>query len=177
MKKLLIIAAGVAVFAFLSAFSVSPVKGEPKPVQVFTNGKTTVKAYEWSGLSYFLNRDTDTTYVVNFWATWCIPCVEELPNFEKLAEKYKDEKVKVILVSLDMPKMAQNRLLPFIEKNRLKSKVILMRDPDQNTWVPKVSADWSGAIPATVIYNKRKHKFYEQSFSLADLELELNNFK
>lgn len=49
-----------------------------------------------------------------------------------------------------------------------------MRDPDQNTWVPKVNADWSGAIPATVIYNKDKRSFYERSFTLAELEKELN---
>lgn len=142
---------------------------------MYTNGKTTVNAYEWDGLEYFLNKKNDTTYVVNFWATWCVPCVQELPYFEQLAEKHKNEKVKVILVSLDMSKQAESRLLPFIERKKIKSRVILMRDPDQNTWLPKVNADWSGAIPATVIYNKSKRKFYERSFKLAELETELNS--
>lgn len=176
MKKLLLpVILGVSIL-ILSAFTISGKQAEPKPVSIYTNGETSVKAYEWEGLSYFLNQKNDTTYVVNFWATWCVPCVQELPNFEQLNEKYKNQKVKVILVSLDMPKMAESRLLPFIEKKKLKSKVILMRDPDQNTWLPKVDADWSGAIPATVIYNKDKRKFYEQPFTLQQLETELSNF-
>lgn len=177
MKKLLLAIPALLTILAISAFTIQKGQGEPKPVTVFDNGKTKVKAYEWDGLEYFLNQKNDTTYVVNFWATWCVPCVQELPNFEQLGEKYKGQKVKVILVSLDMPKMAESRLLPFIEKKKLKSKVILMRDPDQNTWLPKVDKDWSGAIPATVIYNKDKRKFYERSFTLAELETELNTFK
>jgi len=174
MKKIHILIPLLALFILGTAFSGRSRAGEPKPVKVYTNGKTTVKAYEWDGLEYFLNQKNDTIYVVNFWATWCVPCVKELPAFEQLAQKYKSQKVKVILVSLDMPKQAESRLLPFIERQKIKSKVLLMRDPDQNTWVPKVNADWSGAIPATVIYNKDKRSFYERSFTLAELEKELN---
>lgn len=174
MKKTLLILSLLLFFVLLTAFTVHGGAGEPKPVKVYTNGKTTVKAYEWDGLEYFLNQKNDTTYVVNFWATWCVPCVKELPAFEQLSQKYKSQKVKVILVSLDMPKQAETRLLPFIERQKIKSKVLLMRNPDQNTWVPKVNADWSGAIPATVIYNKDKRSFYERSFTLAELEKELN---
>lgn len=177
MKKLLLAIPAALTILALTAFTLQKEQGEPKPVTVYSNGKTAIKAYEWEGLSYFLNQKNDTTYVVNFWATWCVPCVQELPHFEELNEKYKDKKVKVILVSLDMPKMAESRLLPFIEKKKLKNKVILMRDPDQNTWLPKIDKDWSGAIPATVIYNKDKRKFYERSFTLAELETELNTFK
>ncbi|MFP9100558.1 TlpA disulfide reductase family protein [Flavobacterium sp. RHBU_24] len=177
MKKLLIYGTAIFTVLIIMAFANAKAQGEPRPVHVYTNGKTTVKAYEWEGLNYYLSRKNDTTYVVNFWATWCVPCVEELPNFEKLNEKYKGEKVKVILVSLDMPKMAENRLLPFMERKKLQSKVILMRDPDQNTWLPKVNPDWSGAIPATVIYSKGKRKFYERSFTYEELENELINFK
>jgi thiol-disulfide isomerase/thioredoxin len=176
MKKLLFIAAACFTIIVVMAFTLKE-QGEPKPVHVYKKGNISIKAYEWDGLNYYLSQKNDTTYVVNFWATWCVPCVEELPNFEKLNEKYKGAKVKVILVSLDMPKQAESRLLPFIEKRKLQSKVILMRDPDQNTWLPKVDPNWSGAIPATVIYNKGKRKFYEQSFTFEQLENELNNFK
>lgn len=149
----------------------------PKPIKVYTNDTVSVKAYEYDGLKYYLNQKNDTTYVVNFWATWCVPCVEELPNFEKINAKYKENKVKVILVSLDMPKMIETKLLPFITKRQLKSEVILMRDPDQNTWLPKVDSTWSGAIPATIIYNKDMRKFYERSFTYDELEKEVSNFK
>lgn len=149
----------------------------PKPMKVYTADGISVNSYDFSGFEYFLKQKNDTTYVVNFWATWCVPCVEELPHFEKLNEKYKEDKVKVILVSLDMFKQVESKLLPFIKEKQLKSEVIYLRDPDQNTWLPKVDSTWSGAIPATVIYNKDERKFYERSFTYEELEKEVSNFK
>ncbi len=146
---------------------------EPKPLKTYNSGVVKVDAYDYEGLQYFLNRKTDTTYIVNFWATWCVPCVKELPAFEGLAEKYKGSKVKVLLVSLDMPKMVESKLLPFIKEKKVKSRVLLMRDPDANSWISKVDAKWSGAIPATLIYNRNKRQFYERSFTAAELEKEL----
>ncbi|KAF2519108.1 TlpA family protein disulfide reductase [Flavobacterium salilacus subsp. salilacus] len=149
----------------------------PSPVKVYTNQDISVKAYEYEGLQYFLNRDNDTTYVINFWATWCVPCIEELPYFEKLNTKYKEDKVKVLLVSLDMRKMIESKLMPFLKEKQLKSDVIVMTDPDANSWIPKIDSTWSGAIPATIIYNKEKRKFYEQSFTYDGLETELLSIK
>lgn len=149
----------------------------PKPLKVYTADGVSVNAYDFNGLEHFLKKQNDTTYVVNFWATWCVPCVEELPHFEKLNEKYKEDKVKVMLVSLDMSKQVESKLLPFIKERQLKSEVLFLQDPDQNAWLPKVDSTWSGAIPATVIYNKDKRKFFEQSFTYEELEKEVSNFK
>ena len=149
----------------------------PTPLKVYSKDGVSVKAYDFDKLEYFLSQKNDTTYVVNFWATWCVPCVEELPHFEKLNEKYKKDKVKVMLVSLDMFKMVESKLLPFIKEKQLKSDVVYLRDPDQNTWLPKVDSTWSGALPATLIYNKDKRKFYEKSFTYDELEKEVSNFK
>ena len=149
----------------------------PAPVKVYTNEDISVKAYEYDGLEYFLNRDNDTTYVVNFWATWCVPCVEELPHFEKLNTEYKDDKVKVLLVSLDMRKMIESKLIPFLKEKQLKSDVIVMTDPDSNSWIPKIDSTWSGALPATIIYNKEMRRFYEKSFTYEELERELLSVK
>ena len=114
--------------------------------------------------------------IVNFWATWCKPCVEELPFFERINEEYKDQNVEVLLVSLDFPTQIEEKVLPFIEKNKIRSKVILMSDPDQNTWIPKIDETWSGAIPATIIYTKNKRAFYEKAFTYEELISELNEF-
>ncbi len=149
----------------------------PDPIHVYDNDSVRVKAYNYSGLEYFLHMRNDTTYVVNFWATWCKPCVEELPHFEKLNKQYKKNKIKVLLVSLDMHNQVESKLLPFINEHQLKSEVILMRDPDSNAWIPKVDSTWTGAIPATMIYNKNLRKFYEQSFTFETLEKEASNFK
>lgn len=149
----------------------------PKPLKIYSNDTTSVKAFEFDGLEHYLTQKNDTTYVVNFWATWCVPCVEELPNFEKINQNYKDNKIKVILVSLDMVKTIESKLLPFIKEKQLKSEVLLLRDPDADSWIPKVDSTWSGAIPATLIYNKDMRRFYEKSFTYAELEKEISNFK
>ena len=113
--------------------------------------------------------------MVNFWATWCKPCIKELPDFEKINEQYASQKVKVILVSLDFPGQMESRLIPFVEKRQIKSEVILLDDPDANGWIPKVDQEWSGAIPATLLYNKRERKFYERSFTYKEIEKELKS--
>lgn len=132
-----------------------------------------IESFQYEGLHTYLNKTDDKTYVINFWATWCKPCVEELPAFEKLNQHFKNKNVEVILVSLDFPNQLNSRVIPFINKNNIKSKVVLMADTDQNTWIPKVDKNWSGAIPATLIYSKNSRKFYEQSFTYDALENEL----
>ena len=81
---------------------------------------------EFSELEPYLHRQNDTTYVINFWATWCRPCVKELPYFEQVTEKYKEQKVKVILVSLDFAEEIETKLIPFIKRKDLKSKIIVL---------------------------------------------------
>src|SRR5690606_17137090 len=124
---------------------------------------------------YFLQKN-DSIYVVNFWATWCKPCVRELPAFEKIASEYSNKKVKILLVSLDFPDKIEDQVIPFIKKNNIQSEVVLLDDADANSWIPKISPQWSGAIPATVIYKNDTRKFYEQSFTFEELETELKLF-
>lgn len=147
-----------------------------KPIDVYKKEGVSVKAYNFKTFEHYLHIQNDTTYVINFWATWCKPCVAELPNFEKLNTQYKGQKVKVILVSLDMKKQVEKSLLPFIKRKNLQSEVVFLNDPDADSWIGKVDKNWSGAIPATVIYNKVNRKFYEQSFTFEALEKELKQF-
>ncbi len=128
---------------------------------------------EFEGLLY---KNDDKTYVINFWATWCKPCVKELPYFESLKQNYKDDNLEVILVSLDFPEQVESRLIPFIKKRNLKSQVVLLDDPDANRWIPKVDQNWSGAIPATIIYKQEERSFYEQSFTYDELEKQLKSY-
>jgi len=148
----------------------------PTPTQVFQKDGVTINSYDFKAFEPFLKMDNDTTYVVNFWATWCAPCVAELPNFEKVTSDYKNQKVKVILVSLDFKKQVETSLIPFTQKKNLQSQVIHLSDPDANAWISKVDTAWSGAIPATLIYNKSKRKFYEQSFTFDQLQKEITPF-
>jgi thiol-disulfide isomerase/thioredoxin len=135
-----------------------------------------VPSYNFDELNTLLTKNNDTTYVVNFWATWCRPCIKELPAFEKLNADYSDKPVKVLLVSLDFPDKIEKQVIPFMDKNNIKSKVVLLDDPDANSWIPKVSEKWSGAIPATIIYKGQSREFYERSFTFEELNTELHKF-
>ncbi|TGV01249.1 TlpA disulfide reductase family protein [Flavivirga rizhaonensis] len=135
-----------------------------------------LEVYDYNGFEKFLNKKNDKIYVINFWATWCAPCVKELPYFEKLNSQYRNKNVEVILVSLDFPHLYESKLKPFIKERKLESKVIALDDPDMDTWIPKVSKDWSGAIPATIIYRNDDRKFFEVSFTYKELETEVKYF-
>jgi thiol-disulfide isomerase/thioredoxin len=141
-----------------------------------TVGNTDLKIYNFNELEPLLNRQDNKVYVVNFWATWCAPCIKELPYFETINKAYKSKNVEVILVSLDFPKQYESKLKPFILKNNLESKVVALNDVDSNTWIPKVNKEWSGAIPATIIYKNNKRVFYERSFNLEELKTEVDKF-
>lgn len=167
MKKLIVIC---GLFLFISACK------SDKNSNATIKKKPEVQVLNYSELEPILNKDDNTTYVVNFWATWCAPCVKELPHFEEALAHYKNDNVKIILVSLDFPNHLEDKLIPFIEKNKLKSEVILLDDPAENTWIPAIDDSWSGALPATLIYNKNKRAFYEQSFTKEELFNEINKF-
>lgn len=135
-----------------------------------------LQVYDFDGIEKFLHLEDDKIHVVNFWATWCAPCVKELPHFEELQKEYVSQDVEVLLISLDFPNQYESKLKPFIQKHKLQCEVIALNDTDMNTWLPKVNEDWSGAIPATIIYTKNKRQFYEQSFTYETLKNEVKQF-
>jgi hypothetical protein len=96
--------------------------------------------------------------------------VDELPAFEKISKEYSGENVKVLLVSLDFPGQVDSRLIPFLEKHGIRSEVLVLDDPDANKWINKVHPEWSGAIPATLIYNSNNRDFHEGSFTYEELK-------
>ena len=115
--------------------------------------------------------DNDTLYVLNFWATWCGPCVEELPSFEKLNRKYAGQKVKVILISTDFKRNVEKGVKSFVQRKKLKSEVVFMDESNPNNYVNLVDTTWSGAIPATLIVSRRKNvaAFFEKQLTYKEL--------
>ena len=129
------------------------------------------KVIKWDGLEAVMTKDSDQLQVINFWATWCAPCIKELPYFEALNAEAGDQ-LDVTLVSLDFADEFEKRVLPFVDKRGLKSQVLLVDDIDYNSWIEKVDPSWSGAIPATLIINPSngKRKFLEKELNEGELE-------
>jgi thiol-disulfide isomerase/thioredoxin len=123
-------------------------------------------------LNQLTESQSDTTYVINFWATWCKPCIAEMPEFEELYEKYRDKKVKVIFVSIDLKAHIKKRLVPFLEKKQLQSTVFHLNEDKPSQWIDKIDSSWSGAIPATLVVSKSNNyrQFFEKEFTFANLE-------
>ncbi|MFC2116942.1 TlpA disulfide reductase family protein [Bacteroidota bacterium] len=124
----------------------------------------------FNDLEPHLHLTNDTTYLVNFWASWCTPCVNELPAFERIGEEFNEEKIKVLLVSLDFPAQIESKLIPFIEKKKIRSEVLVLNDPDANKWIDRVDPAWSGSIPATLIYNSNSRVFHEGAYTYEQLK-------
>ncbi len=130
-----------------------------------------------NGFYNLINKQDDTLRVFNFWATWCKPCVQELPYFEAFNLQNEGKKQKLYLVSLDFPENIKNRLIPFIKKKELKSEIIVFDGGNPNEWINAIDSSWSGSIPATLLCLGQNKQFLESSFESTDqLQQFIQNF-
>jgi thiol-disulfide isomerase/thioredoxin len=140
-------------------------------LQLSSTSSAQVREVKFNTIDSLLHFSPEMPIVINFWATWCKPCVQELPYFEELHKKYSASGVKVVMVSLDFKRELESRVKPFVQKNNMASEVLLLNEPDYNSWINRVDSSWSGAIPATVIISKNKREFFEKEFaSYSELE-------
>ena len=125
----------------------------------------------WSDIESFLAEPSDSVTVMNFWASWCRPCVAELPHFEKLRKENKFKNVRWVYVSLDFADEKAKSLEPVVEKKLQGARVWLLNETDYNQWMGKIDEKWSGSIPATLFYNHstKKRIFAEAKLSESKL--------
>ncbi len=122
-----------------------------------------------------LDQESEKVQVINFWATWCAPCVEELPAFEEMGREYSDE-IDMTLISLDDAELIEKKVNPFLKENEITATVLLLDDPYSSEWIPIVDPHWDGAIPVTLIKSNSKRRFYNRTFSVSELEKEIQSF-
>lgn len=128
-----------------------------------------VEVVSWKQYLKIQDKETEKVKVINFWATWCGPCVKELPVFEELNKESSDS-VEVILVSLDNKERLDEKVNPFVARKQMRSRVVLLNDIDFNSWMPKISTEWQGEIPVTLVIYKGKQIFHRGEITKEEIE-------
>lgn len=132
-----------------------------------------VKTIDERGVSALIKAREGKPLFINFWATWCIPCVEEFPDIVKLSEKYKE--VEFVGISLDHHDEVNSKIRPFLKKMKAGFKNYVGRFKDDQNLIDLINGKWNGALPATVIYDKsgKQVSFHAKKLSYKEMETEL----
>lgn len=143
---------------------------------VTAGNATAQKIAVWKAKDLKMAMDTTTApTIINFWATFCKPCIAELPHFQQLANKYKTKGIRLVMVSLDLKDAYPKQIASFAKARKLTSPVVFLDESNADLFVPLVDTTWSGAIPASLFINKAKgyRKFLEEELSKEKLEAEI----
>lgn len=116
-----------------------------------------VRIVNLSELKALMSGPSENVLVINFWATWCAPCIQELPMLEELNASAPDVDVLLVSMDLDLDPDPQ-KVYRFVVRWQLKSQVLLLDEPDPNSWIDRVEPSWSGALPATLIIHPHTGK-------------------
>lgn len=151
---------------YIFAFSLMVIVGKAQ----FSTTMGYQGAVSYETIDSLITHVQQDTLLINFWATWCAPCVEEMPLIESYRDRHPE--VQTVLVSLDFKNHIDSKVIPYLEKNKLmKHLVYVLTDSNPNIWIPKIDKSWSGAIPATLVLVHGERFFYEGVFtSVKDIE-------
>jgi len=144
---------------------------------IFVFGFLEIRSQEVVAYPDFESRyvtSDDTVYVVNFWATWCAPCVKELPAFQEAVKKYAGAKVRFYFLSLDFGTDAYLKANAYLKKRGYSFSSLLTTDENANLWIPMVSKSWSGAIPATLFIRNDLRLFHEGVMSANEISMKID---
>jgi thiol-disulfide isomerase/thioredoxin len=128
-----------------------------------------LESISWASLKKQIDKNPDSIYVVNFWATWCKPCVQEMPDLWEESEKFKSKKLRFIPISLNFPEESETKVLPFIERNYPGKKFYILNEILQSDDITRISSDWGGGIPFTMIFYKGKKQTIERKLKKGEL--------
>lgn len=126
--------------------------------------------------------ESNTPFIINFWATWCLPCVEELPYFQSMINKYnaskdKSDSIKLLLVSLDFKEDFPGGIAAFAAKRKIFAPIVWLNETNADYFCPKIDIKWSGSIPATLFINNKTgyRNFYEEQLTKDKLKKEISD--
>jgi thiol-disulfide isomerase/thioredoxin len=120
-------------------------------------------------------KESKTPLIVNFWATFCVPCLQEIPYFQELAEKYKPKGVSILFVSLDLQKAYPDSIIKTAGKHNIFEPIVWLNETNADYFCPKIDSSWTGGMPSSLFVNNATgyHKFFEEPLSKDGLEKEI----
>ena len=129
-----------------------------------------LKVLRFDQLEQLIEKPTDSLLIFNFFATWCKPCMQEIPDFLKLQKEVSNKPIQFYFISLDMEKDSNKIFANFIEKYQTRDFTYLLKVP-KGDWISKIDQNWQGNIPATLVINHKKkmRKFIAKSLDYQSL--------
>lgn len=141
-------------------------------VEIFSQSQKIEKVGTQELISVLDSKESPV-HIINFWASWCAPCIKELPDLQSVADNHKQ--VKLTLVSLDFEDALTSKVIPLLNKKHITARCVLMTNTDYDTWIDKIESRWDGTIPMTLIIDNRKNAkpqryFFPKPFTLPELQ-------
>lgn len=118
---------------------------------------------------------SDHPLIINFWATFCAPCNKEIPYFQSAVDRHKDQRVELILVSLDLPDYFPARIDSFVESHSYTARIVWLNETDADYFCPKVDPRWTGGIPSSLFISNKTHyrRFFDRQLTEGQVEPEI----
>jgi len=113
--------------------------------------------------------------VVSFWATWCAPCVEEIPWLQEAVQNHKKDSVELVLISLDYANFYPKKVNEFIKEKKFEATFWWLDETNADLFCPVIDAKWDGSIPVTLFVNNKTgyRKFMNRQLTDRQVEPEI----
>ena len=118
---------------------------------------------------------SDHPLIVNFWATFCVPCCKEIPYFQTTVARYHDQQVELILVSLDLPDYYPGKIAAAARDRGFTSRIVWLDETNADYFCPRVDPRWSGGIPSSLFINNKTHyrRFFDRQLTEPQVDMEI----
>jgi thiol-disulfide isomerase/thioredoxin len=166
----LLVIAGLLTSVNVSAQKPRPIAAKPQSKPNLALAGPKIGTLKPADFGKFKDSAKGKVLVLNFWATWCGPCVAEFPELVALDAKYRDKGVKFVGITADDAEDVQPKVIPFIKKHQVKFDIVQQNIEDSEQLMNQITKDWNGVIPATFVYDKQGNLAYSR-FGIIDRDL------
>jgi peroxiredoxin len=143
--------------------------GKADSVQAYMNKlaaeSVSVAPANADALKALRKNDSGKFRLVNFWATWCAPCMVEFHEFITINRMYRHRDFEVVTVSMNRPE-EQKTVAEFLKKEQASNRNLIFAATDREKLINAFEPEWSGAVPYTVLINPEGKIIYSETGSI-----------